>query len=205
MAPQRRLGCNVCQARGISGATYPQRLSLRGTNILYDDIISSIRRSVISSIKYNTTYIHHSNAVRRRCTSTSMAVYSNSNSFIVYWYCIPLTWSLLADNDSSVWGNTVGIGCRLQKYVTDTFIIIPAQHCIVNPKTIDTENPRSVEEIKSDLEEIPDYWGFGFFGEHDLMMELAAAYAEQDEDEWGDSVTHPDLEELYPEVTDGTQ
>jgi hypothetical protein len=75
----------------------------------------------------------------------------------------------------------------------------------VNPKTIDTENPRSVEEIKSDLEEIPDYWGFGFFGEHDLMMELAAAYAEQDEDEWGDGVTHPDLEELYPEVTDGSQ
>jgi hypothetical protein len=96
----------------------------------------------------------------------------------------------------------VGVGCHLQKHVINTFIIIPEQHYIVNPKTIDTENPRPVEEIKSDLEEIPDYWGFGFFGEHDLMMELAAAYAEQDEEEWGDGVTHLDTEELYPKIAE---
>lgn len=70
----------------------------------------------------------------------------------------------------------------------------------MNPKTIDTSNPRSVEEIKSDLNRLPDYWEFEFFGEHDLMMELTAAYAEQDENEWGDEVTYPDVEELYPEV-----
>jgi len=70
----------------------------------------------------------------------------------------------------------------------------------VNPKTIDVENPRSVEEIQEDIEEIPDYYGFGFFGEHDLFTELAAAVAEQDRSEWGDDVVHPDLQELYPEV-----
>lgn len=66
----------------------------------------------------------------------------------------------------------------------------------MNPTTIDPENPRDVETIRQDIEEIPDYWGFGFFGEHDLFTELAAALAEQDRDEWGE------LEEKYPETVE---
>ena len=66
----------------------------------------------------------------------------------------------------------------------------------MNPKKIDLDNPRPVEEIHKEINNIPAYWGYGFFGEHDLFMELTAAYAEQDRDQWGK------LEEQYPEVTD---
>jgi hypothetical protein len=61
---------------------------------------------------------------------------------------------------------------------------------------IDPENPRDVEEIQQDIDEIPEYHGYGFFGEGALFTELAAALAEQDRDEWGE------LAEMYPETTD---
>jgi len=54
----------------------------------------------------------------------------------------------------------------------------------MNPKSVDPSNPRDVDEIRSDLEEIPDYWGLEIIGQHDLMTELSKAYAEQDEERW---------------------
>lgn len=67
----------------------------------------------------------------------------------------------------------------------------------MEPTEIDLDNPRSVEEIQQDLDDIPLYWGFGFFGERALLlMEMSAALAEQDRDEWGE------LDEQYPELAE---
>lgn len=69
----------------------------------------------------------------------------------------------------------------------------------MHPTEIDPNNPRGVEQIQQDIDELPEYHGMGLFGEGVLFTELAAALAEQDSDKWGE------LEEQYPEVTDRLQ